>query len=57
MIVEDVTGILDPNKKYRNPHTGKVHTGERWLHIFRNRKYEHFYAADLRTLIEVKKDN
>lgn len=53
MIVEDVTGILNPQKKYMNPLTKKVHSGEYWLKILAESRYEHIYASDLRSFIEV----
>ena len=56
MLVEDVTGILEENKRYMSQHTGTVHTGKTWLKIFDRSPYEHIYASDVRSLIEVEKD-
>ena len=53
MIVEDATGILDENKHYMNPETREIHTGKAWLNIFESSQYEHTYASDLKSLIEV----
>lgn len=53
MIVEDVTGILDESKVYMNSRTRAIHTGKDWMRIFESSQYEHIYASDLKSLVEV----
>ncbi len=55
MIVEDVTGVLDDEKHYMNPHTKTVHTGKYWLKILERQRHELFYASDLESFVEVEK--
>jgi hypothetical protein len=55
-IVEDVTGILEEDKRYRNPHSDTVHSGKTWLRILDRARYEHFYAEDLKSFVKVKWD-
>jgi hypothetical protein len=55
MLVEDVTGILEEDKRYLNPYTGKVHSGKAWLRILDRSRYEHIYAKDLKSFVEVKR--
>ncbi len=54
MLVENPFGILEDNKKYKNPHSVEIRTGKEWVKLFEDSNYEIFYNDDLRSLVKME---